>query len=347
MDVPKSNPPRIVLFILLISLALAVLTPGWAAQQPAHPSSDLQQSVAKVNNVAISEKDLQNEMESLYPSNTAHGGLNTEKLQEIREKALNELIVQELAYQKAAKLGQLVPMPEVQAEFKRLRSGFTAEVFDHSLQASSLTREQYLRNLQRRMTLERIYKRRVILPSHVSAQTVRVYYDKNLKRFQRPEQIHARLILAAIDQNASPEKAQEAQDKIEKVYHELEAGKDFAALAQEYSDDFYRIKGGDLGWVHRGRLEPEFENVAFSLAPGAYSKPFKTQYGYNILKVEARDPARLMKFAEVRPVIKAELEQKKVLELRQSWTEQLKRGAIVEILTAGTPGSHPSSTAGQ
>jgi PPIC-type PPIASE domain/SurA-like N-terminal domain len=347
MKTPKFRTSRKSFTVLFLTFALAGLAPRLPAEQSLLPSPDLQRPVAKVNGVPIIEKDLQNEMESLYPENSAHGGLNPEKLKEIRDKALNELIVEELAYQKAHKQGLLVPMAQVEVEYKRLRTGFTPAVFDHSLKASGLTRVQYLKNLQRRMTLERIYKQRVLVPSQVSAQTVRTYYQKNLKKFERPEQVHARLILAAIGQNASPEEARQAKEKIDKVYQELQAGKDFATLAQQYSDDFYRIKGGDLGWVHRGRLEPEFETVAFSLAPGTFSKPFKTSYGYNLLKVEAREPARLMKFAEVRPVIKAELEQKKLLELRQTWTGQLKRGATIEILSAGTPGSASSPGAGQ
>ena len=89
--------------------------------------------------------------------------------------------------------------------------------------------------------------------------------------------------------------------------------------------------------MHRGRLEPVFEKVAFSLQPGQISEPFRTEYGYNLMKVEGHEPARQMKFEAVRPVLKAELEQKKFEELRQAWVASLKKGAQIEVLEASAP----------
>jgi len=143
---------------ILTSLALVTCVAGPAslfAEIPSQSLPDLHKPVARVNGQGITEGDLREEMEKLYPSNTAHGGLRTDKLKEIRSKALEELIVEELAYQQAVKAGKLVSMPEVQAEFQRLRSKYSAKVFDASLQAEGLTRPQYLRKLQRQMTRPR------------------------------------------------------------------------------------------------------------------------------------------------------------------------------------------------
>jgi parvulin-like peptidyl-prolyl isomerase len=182
------------------------------------------------------------------------------------------------------------------------------------------------------MTLERMIKRNVVRPSRVDPQALRSYYRQNREKFQRPAQVHARLILAAVDPQAGVAAELKAYEKIRKVYQEIQAGEDFALLAEQYSDDFYRVKGGDVGWMHRGRLEPDFEKVAFSLEVGKTSEPFRTAYGYNLMKVEGREPAQQMKFKEVRRALKAELEQKRMLELRRAWVEQLKKGAQVEIL---------------
>jgi parvulin-like peptidyl-prolyl isomerase len=292
--------------------------------------------VARVNGAAITVADLSAEVETIYPSNTAHGGLDSEKMREIRSKALDELIVRELAYQEAVKLKAVVPMAETQAEYQRLRQKLGPAAFDRDLQSSGLTSQQYLKQLQRRMTLERLMREKIVLPSRVGPNALRTYYDQNLEKFQRPEQVHARLITATVDPQAKPEDVAKAKAKIDSAYRQLQGGKDFGSVAEQYSDDLYRVKGGDLGWLHRGRLEPDFEKVAFALPVGKFSEPFRTSYGYCLMKVEGREPARQMAFAEISPALQQELEQKKMLKLRNAWVEQLKKNAQIEIV-ADTP----------
>jgi len=288
--------------------------------------------VARVNGAAITAADLSAEVETIYPSGAGHGGLAPEKMKEIRSKALEELVVRELAYQQAVKLKAVVPMAQTQAEYQRLRQKLGAAAFDRDLQASGLTSQQYLKQLQRQMTLERLMREKIVVPSRVGSTALRAYYDQNLNKFQRPEQVHARLITVSVDPQAKPEEVAKAKSKIEAAYRELQGGKDFGSVAEQYSDDLYRVKGGDLGWLHRGRLEPDFEKVAFSLAVGKFSEPFQTPYGYSLMKVEGREPARQMAFAEISQALQQELEQKKMLELRSAWVEQLKKNARIEIV---------------
>lgn len=303
------------------------------AQAPMRASAPPDRAIARVNGVPITESQLRDESENLYPSHSAHGGLRSEKLKEIRQKALDELIIHELVWQKAQSTGKVTPLTQVRAEYRRLRAKFGAKRFDHSLQASGLTLDAYLKNLQRRMTLSAMFEKRVVAPSRLSPAALRAYYDKNKQKYRKPESVKARLILASVEdfKNAAQERA--ARQKIDQVYSQLKAGKDFAPLAEQYSDDFYKVKGGDLGWVHRGRLEPEFERVAFTLASGAFSAPFRTSYGYNILKVEARQAARQIPFAEIRSVLKYSLEQENIVQRRAAWNAELRKGARIEIVS--------------
>jgi len=95
------------------------------------------------------------------------------------------------------------------------------------------------------------------------------------------EQVHARHILV------------DMEDEAKQVLQRLEQGEDFAALAAELSiDPGSKEKGGDLGWFPRGVMDPNFEKAAFELAPGELSAPVQSQFGWHVIQVLERDPAR-------------------------------------------------------
>jgi len=95
------------------------------------------------------------------------------------------------------------------------------------------------------------------------------------------EQVHALHILVATAQTADA------------VRQQLVAGKDFATLAKQYSqDEASKANGGDLGWFPKGVMDPNFETVAFQLKIGEISQVVQTQFGFHIIKVLEHDNSR-------------------------------------------------------
>lgn len=76
----------------------------------------------------------------------------------------------------------------------------------------------------------------------------------------------------------------EKESVAKEVLEKLSKGESFSALAQQYSIDGTRKRGGDLGYFGRGVMVKEFENAAFALEKGQTSGIVKTQFGYHIIR---------------------------------------------------------------
>ncbi len=142
------------------------------------------------------------------------------------------------------------------------------------------------------------------------------------------EQTHVRHILI------SPNELVTEKDAIERLRQlrlRLESGDDFATLARTHSDDRgSALQGGDLGWVGRGQMVPEFEEVMVNSDPGKVSAPFRSEFGWHILEVLDRrtyDGTDEVKRARARDAI---LHRKRE-EAYQEWLRRLRDEAYVEM----------------
>ena len=136
-----------------------------------------------------------------------------------------------------------------------------------------------------------------------SDEDIQARYDANPDDYRKPEEVHARHILFKIPPNSTPEQKDAARAQAADILKQLQAGGDFAALAQQHSQDGTASSGGDLGWFGRGRMVPQFEQAAFALAPGSLSNIVETQFGFHIIKVEEKRPEGVESVAEARPKI--------------------------------------------
>ena len=116
--------------------------------------------------------------------------------------------------------------------------------------------------------------------SKVTNELVREAYD----RMQL--EVRASHILILVDEGASPEDTLKAYTKVLDIKKRLEAGEDFISVAQQFSEDpSVKENNGDLGYFSAFRMVYTFENAAFNTNVGQISKPFRTRFGYHIVKV--------------------------------------------------------------
>lgn len=164
----------------------------------------------------------------------------------------------------------------------------------------------------KQITIGGFLKQEVEQKVQVSDEDAKNYYEANKEQLKEPEKFRARHIL--VDTEA------EAND----ILARLKAGEDFTALAKEKSKDPSKEQGGDLGFFSRGQLVPEFEQTALGLEIGQTSGAVKSQFGYHIIKLEEKQPAKERSFEEVKDSIKQMLLSSKQKERFEALLKELR-----------------------
>lgn len=163
--------------------------------------------------------------------------------------------------------------------------------------------EQMKKDLLTQMTINK-----VLADVTVTDEDAKKFYDEHSEEFKTPETVSAKHIL--VD---SEEKAKEIKERIDNG--EIT----FEEAAKESSTCPSGQQGGDLGQFGRGMMVPEFEDAAFALELNTVSEPVQTQFGYHLIKTEAKNEATVSEFEAVKQQIIGNLiqqaQQKKYAEL--------------------------------
>lgn len=146
-----------------------------------------------------------------------------------------------------------------------------------------------------------------------SEADLRALYQQQIDKYKQDETRDARHILIAVNGN-DPKVDAAAKAKAEDILKQINAGGDFAKLAEQYSDDpGSKKQGGELGQVSRGGMVVKpFEDALFGLAKaGDIAGPVRSQYGYHIIQLEGITEQQVKPFAAVRAELMADYQKKK------------------------------------
>jgi peptidyl-prolyl cis-trans isomerase D len=232
---------------------------------------------------------------------------------EFEEEVRRSIVVEKL--QGALTDWIMVSDAEVDEEFNRRNEkvklavvAFAADKFKDSVTVSDeeiakhfeANKEQYRIPEKRKIKYALIDSEAIRKGITITPEDVQRYYDDNKAQYAQPERVQASHILLKTEGKDDAAVRKQAEEILAKV----KAGGDFAALAKQYSEDEGSgAKGGDLGFFERGAMVAEFDEVAFKLQPGETSDLVKTQFGYHIIRVIAKQPASTSTAEQVRPQI--------------------------------------------
>ncbi len=164
----------------------------------------------------------------------------------------------------------------------------------------------------------------------ITEEQMKTYYKNYPEKFNQPAKVRARHILVTPKEESriynrekdDAKTQQEARKKINRLKNKLDSGKNFAELAEKYSEDSSARKGGDLGFFTRNEMAQPFSSTAFALREGEISDTVKTKFGFHLIKVlEKQDPVSLT-YTEAVPKIREKLLPLNEPSKRKSFTEE-------------------------
>jgi peptidyl-prolyl cis-trans isomerase C len=351
------------LFAALLALGsisigqIGAATPGTAPASPAtkSTSADLfpEAVVAKGKGIEVKRSQLDDAMVSIKSTFTARGqDIPPDEVTRIEQQVLDRLIQIQILLQKATDSDKAAGKETCTKRLDAIKArAGSEEALNRQLKSVGTSPEELQAKMLEESTAQVVIEREMKI--NVSDNEVQKFYDDNPSKFEQPEMVRAsHILLATRDPETNKELTEDQKaakhKKAEDVLKRAKAGDDFAKLAKENSDDpGSKEKGGEYQFA-RGQMVPEFEAAAFSLKTNQVSDIVTTQFGYHIIKLNEKMPAKKVELAKVAPEIKDYLKQQQLQKRQQDlqeYMQKLKKDFNVEVLDESLKISDTSASA--
>ncbi len=311
--------------VVIIGLALFVARPEMTPPAPTEP-------VALVNGAPITFSELQREikktrdyyaLQNVFPDKS--------ELKQMKKDVLDRLIQRELLWQHAVQEGLTVNEESVSAELDAMKKRYGNEaVLNNMLKNKKMSRQEFVGLIKRDLTIQTLIDGQIAEAITISEAECRNFYQNNLKKYEVPESVRASHLCIFVKDNAPKAEKRKAEATIRSLEDRLKKGERFEDLAREASQCVSSERGGDLGFITRGAMDPDFEKAAFAMTKNEVSPIVRSSMGYHIIKVTDREPARIMTFDEVKNSVAQHLKELEINRALEQYVADLEKQADVK-----------------
>jgi len=253
------------------------------------------------------------------------------QVKEARLGALKDLIDRQIILQEFKKQGYKIPDRVVEERIQtiiREEFGGDRSAFIKTLEAQGYTIGKFREVEREKIMVQALRQKNMRADVVIPPQKIEEYYQANREEWSSPEQIKLRMLVlrGKEDDTGSSQKA-----VAEEIRQKVLGGAPFDRMAQMYSEDDTRDRGGDWGWIDRKTLNPELTSTAFKLKAGAVSEPLEIGNSVYLLYVEARKNQAYKPLVEVRAEIENRLRQVERQRSQERWLNSLRQKAYVKM----------------
>ncbi len=300
---------------------------------PAHGQEVLDGIAAVVNQEVITfsqVRELVGAREQAARS-TLKGKELSEKVKEIRTRAINDLVDRQLILQDFKKNKFQLPTHMIDDRINSIvRTDFVGDrsAFIRTLSAQGYSLERF-RALEMDKSIVETMRRQMVKvgEAKVPERDIAAYYQEHLAEYTAGEQVKLRMLTIR-----KAEGAAEARRKmVEEIRQKVLEGAEFQDLARLYSEDTNQESGGDWGWINRKTLNEALTKAAFGLKSGKVSEVLEIDASYYLLWVEAKKNSVTRPLSEVHEEIQKRLTEQVYRQREQEWIAKLRKKAYIKF----------------
>ena len=325
----------------LLLLALAAAVPARAEV--------LDRIAAVVNDEVITLREVRR---AAAPAFAGLTGIASEELlrqeqDRVLRDALDELIGQLLLWQSAQELKITVDAAEISEYVDQVKRQYSWDdaAMNEALQREGSSLEEFRLDVRKRLTTSRLVQMKLGSTVRVSEAEVDEALRREYSTLASQTELTLRHIMLLVAEGASPDEEARVRDKAREVLDRArQPGADFAELARTLSEGPGAERGGDLGSVTRGMLDPAFEQAAFSATVGEVVGPVRTRYGYHLIQVTRSRELEPKEEPVLRREVQARLRQAAMERAMKRWIVELRRKAFIDVKLWPGPAAGSAAT---
>ena len=281
----------------------------------------------KINNQVIPDWAIERQAEALF-ENVARGMPGKPReiiMMSALDLAKDRLIDQALMAQESRRRKYKVDSVELQKKIKLwMKQNGGKKAFEKIKNPMIQNHDDLKRELSDQMRFNQLLEEESQCDP-VSETDALKYYEDRPELFRSEEQLSASHLLRMAK---SEEEFEKALEDVKALRERLQKGEDFTELVRAESDD--KGNDGNLGTFGKGRMVPEFEEAAYGLEVGELSEPVRTQFGWHLILLHEKIPAKITAFDDIKEKVIEYLTERKKDKVFEDFLDGMKAQATIE-----------------
>jgi parvulin-like peptidyl-prolyl isomerase len=247
--------------------------------------------------------------------------------------AVDKVVADILLASEASAAGEALGKKETKEGIAAFRNRVGGEAaYQDVLRVTGASEDDLARLVERHRLARRYVEQRIAPAVTVSEDEARAWYEQPGHQVHHFDQIRIRLIFINSKEGESADAEAKARERIEAAAARIGGGEDFAAVARAVSEDLSRQIGGEIGWISRGAILGQMEDLVWRLDTGATSGVLHGPYGFALIQIVDRRPAGPSPSEEVRDSVISDLEADRTAQAVAAAVAELRSKTTITVL---------------